>query len=228
MNENSPICTEEVVAPVSHKQPEVTPDFRAELSEKLRTPLNAIMGFAELLNMELVSTTSAPNVKHILTAARDLLKVIDQDLSGSTKSVKDSGSASAAFTNECNVLYIEDDLVNFTLVESILKYRPALKLMRAACGEVGVTLAQTHNPSLILLDLNLPDIHGAEVLRRLREQPATAEIPIVIVSADATPSQIERLLAAGAQNYLTKPLNIQTFLAVVDQITQRQIAPRAW
>jgi len=70
---------------------------------------------------------------------------------------------------------------------------------------------------MILLDLNLPDIHGSEVLRRLQSDTETAKIPVVVLSADATPSQIERLLSAGARNYLTKPFDIDPFLAVIDE-----------
>jgi CheY-like chemotaxis protein len=116
------------------------------------------------------------------------------------------------------VLYIEDDLVNFTLVERILEFRPALKLLHAARGEAGVELAQIHHPKLILLDLNLPDMHGSEVIERLQSDPSTAQVPVVVLSADATPSQIERLLTAGARNYLTKPFDIDPFLAVVDEM----------
>jgi CheY-like chemotaxis protein len=108
--------------------------------------------------------------------------------------------------------------VNFTLVERILEFRPALRLMHARSGGDGVELAQAHHPRLILLDLNLPDMHGSEVLRQLQRQPATAEVPVVVLSADATPSQIERLLTAGARNYLTKPFDIDPFLAVVDEM----------
>jgi CheY-like chemotaxis protein len=117
----------------------------------------------------------------------------------------------------CDVLYIEDDPVNFTLVERILEFRPALKLMHARTGESGVELALSTQPKLVLLDLNLPDMHGSEVLRQLQREPAAAKIPVVVLSADATPSQIERLLTAGARNYLTKPFDIDPFLAVVDE-----------
>jgi CheY-like chemotaxis protein len=117
-----------------------------------------------------------------------------------------------------DVLYIEDDPVNFTLVERILEFRPALTLMHARSGQSGVDLAQAHQPKLILLDLNLPDMHGSEVLRQLQREPATSKVPVVVLSADATPSQIERLLSAGARNYLTKPFDIDPFLAVVDEM----------
>jgi CheY-like chemotaxis protein len=81
-------------------------------------------------------------------------------------------------------------------------------------------MAKTQSPKLILLDLNLPDTHGADVLNVLHTTPETSEIPVVILSANAIPTQIERLLAAGARNYLTKPFDIDQFLAVVDEWTK--------
>ena len=192
--------------------------FRADLNQKLRAPLNAIIGFAELLSMRPGGSASKDaDVQHILKAARDLLGIITQELGdGSMDRFPPAAVAAAAAT--CDVLYIEDDPVNFTLVERILEFRPALKLMHARTGEDGVELAQAHQPKLILLDLNLPDMHGSEVLRQLQDQPATAKVPVVVLSADATPSQIERLLTAGARNYLTKPFDIDPFLAVVDDM----------
>jgi len=71
-----------------------------------------------------------------------------------------------------------------------------------------------------MLDLHLPDIGGGEVLRRLQADPKTAHLPVVVLSADATPGQIQRLLAAGASQYLTKPLDVTRFLEVVDQLLQ--------
>jgi CheY-like chemotaxis protein len=171
-------------------------EFRADLNQKLRAPLNAIIGFAELVamrpgNMELGEEGAAEQVPNQTETKPE---------------------------TSCDVLYIEDDPVNFMLVERILEFRPALKLLHARSGESGVELAQTHCPKLILLDLNLPDIHGSEVLRRLQIEPGTAKVPVVVLSADATPSQIERLLTAGARNYLTKPFDIDPFLAVVDEM----------
>ena len=116
----------------------------------------------------------------------------------------------------CQLLYIEDNLANLALIERILVHRPGVVLLAAMQGQVGLDLAREHQPDLILLDLHLPDLHGAEVLSRLRDDPATSAITDVIVSADATPGQIERLLAAGAQAYLTKPLDVHQFLAVLD------------
>jgi CheY-like chemotaxis protein len=191
--------------------------FRTELSQKLRTPLNAIIGFAKLLAMRPGIATKVPDVHHILKAAHDLLEIINRELDDPSLPPPKSESILVPRISY-DVLYIEDDLVNFTLVERILEFRPALKLLHAAQGEIGVELAQIHLPKLILLDLNLPDMHGSEVLRRLQSDPTTARVPVVVLSADATPSQIERLLKAGARNYLTKPFDLDPFLAVVDEM----------
>jgi CheY-like chemotaxis protein len=190
--------------------------FRAELNQKLRAPLNAIIGFAELLAMQSGAATKGADVQHILKAARDVLAIINEELGEGGPSIVRLETASSGAA--CDVLYIEDDPVNFTLVERILEFRPALKLMHARSGETGVELAVAHQPKLVLLDLNLPDMHGSEVLRQLQDEPATANVPVVVLSADATPSQIERLLTAGARNYLTKPFDIDPFLAVVDEM----------
>jgi CheY-like chemotaxis protein len=198
-------------------------DFRTELSQKLRTPLNAIIGFAELVAMRPGSATKDPDVQHILKAARDLLEVINRELADPNLPPP-LAEPSLVPPIACDVLYIEDDLVNFTLVERILEFRPALKLLHASRGEVGVGLAQIHHPKLILLDLNLPDMHGSEVIQKLQSDPSTAQVPVVVLSADATPSQIERLLAAGARNYLTKPFDIDPFLAVVDEMVSERLA----
>jgi CheY-like chemotaxis protein len=193
--------------------------FRGELNQKLRAPLNAIIGFAELLAMRPGgSATKDADVQHILRAARDLLGIINRELGEEAPGDRPERETTTTPTTACDVLYIEDDPVNFTLVERILEFRPTLTLMHARTGNDGVELAHTYRPRLILLDLNLPDMHGSEVLRRLQNQAQTASVPVVVLSADATPSQIERLLTAGARNYLTKPFDIDPFLAVVDEM----------
>jgi len=112
------------------------------------------------------------------------------------------------------ILYVEDNLANVRLVERVFQRRDDVEVIAAMQGRLGVALAREHRPALILLDLHMPDINGDEVLRQLREDPATASTPVVIVSADATPGQIERLLAEGATGYLTKPLDLQELLTV--------------
>jgi CheY-like chemotaxis protein len=115
------------------------------------------------------------------------------------------------------VLYIEDNLSNFRLVERVLELMPGTTLLSAIQGRLGLELASQHRPDVILLDLHLPDVPGEEVLRRLLAEPRTRQIPVIILSADATPGQIERLLAAGARAFLTKPIDVRRLLAVLDE-----------
>ena len=117
-----------------------------------------------------------------------------------------------------SVLYIEDNLSNLQLVERFLSRRPQVRLIPAMQGRLGFELAREHRPDLILLDVHLPDIGGEIVLKLLREDPITRDIGVVVISADATERQRRELLEAGALDYLTKPLNINSFLEKVDQV----------
>ncbi|MBW3552987.1 MAG: PAS domain S-box protein [Gemmatimonadetes bacterium] len=119
---------------------------------------------------------------------------------------------------EATILYIEDNPSNFKLVERVLGRRPGVRLLTAMQGGLGLELAREHKPDLILLDLHLPDIHGSEVMRRIREDGVISRTPVVIISADVTTNQVRQLLEAGAQAYLPKPLDIQEFLRVVEEI----------
>jgi signal transduction histidine kinase/response regulator RpfG family c-di-GMP phosphodiesterase len=114
------------------------------------------------------------------------------------------------------VLYVEDNRANYRLMERIVAHRKELRLIGAERGRAGLEMAGTHSPDLILLDLHLPDISGQEILDHLKDDPKTTGIPVVIVSADATPGQIDRLLASGADSYLTKPLDIASILSLFD------------
>lgn len=115
------------------------------------------------------------------------------------------------------VLHIEDNLANVELVERVLAQRPDVTVIPAMQGRMGVDLARRHHPALILLDLNLVDLPGVEVLQILRDDPVTADIPVAIVSADAMPRQVQRLLSSGAVAYLTKPIDIHRLLELVDE-----------
>jgi CheY-like chemotaxis protein len=127
------------------------------------------------------------------------------------------------------LLYIEDNLANLTLLQRILERRWKIKFLTAMDGPQGLALARKHRPDLILLDLYLPGMSGEEVLSRLREAKETARIPVFMISADATAGQAERLIAAGARAYLTKPLDIPTFLQAVEQalmaVSKRKTRP---
>jgi CheY-like chemotaxis protein len=116
------------------------------------------------------------------------------------------------------VLYIEDNAANLKLVQSILERRPSVRLVSATHGGLGIEMARVHQPDLALLDLNLPDIPGQEVLRKLQDDPETRNIPVVMISADATEGQARRLLEHGARAYLTKPIEVKQFLDTVDDV----------
>jgi len=116
------------------------------------------------------------------------------------------------------VLSIEDNPSNIQLVTRILSRRPAVHLLNAETGALGLRMAREFYPDLILLDLHLPDSDGEEVLERLAADPRTAAIPVVVVTANALAGKHEKLLAAGADAFLTKPLDVRAFLAVIDQL----------
>jgi CheY-like chemotaxis protein len=116
------------------------------------------------------------------------------------------------------ILYVEDNLSNLTLVQRILSRRPDIELIPSMQGGLALELARSHRPDLVLLDLHLPDMPGEEVLRQLRQASDCRGIPVVVVSADATQGQIDRLLGAGALAFITKPLEIKPFIKIVDDL----------
>lgn len=144
-----------------------------------------------------------------LPAAESPLKSLPRDHGSKLDDASASGGG--------KVLYIEDNLSNLTLVEQMLAEQSGIELLTAMQGGLGLDLARKHLPDLILLDLHLPDLRGHEVLARLRQDKRTREIPVVVISADATARQIQRLMAAGARSYLTKPLDIGEFFRVIDE-----------
>jgi PAS domain S-box-containing protein len=114
------------------------------------------------------------------------------------------------------VLYIEDNIGNVRLMERLFAHRPHVRLITSLQGSVGVELAQQHRPDLIVLDVHMPDLSGYEVFQRLLGDERTASIPVIMLSADASQEQIQRFTDAGARDYLTKPLDLQNFLAQLD------------
>jgi PAS domain S-box-containing protein len=113
------------------------------------------------------------------------------------------------------ILQIEDNASNLRLVERIVRRQPGLRIVGTGTGRSGIELARQRRPDLILLDVHLPDTTGHEVLRQLRAFPETRETPVVVLSADATRTQISRLMDSGAFGYVTKPLDVAVFLETV-------------
>jgi CheY-like chemotaxis protein len=126
------------------------------------------------------------------------------------------------FLNSRTLLYIEDNPSNLRLVTRILARRPAIQLLSAATGTLGLEMAFEHRPDLILLDLNLPGLNGDEVLAELRDDPRTAEIPVVMLTADNRSATRERMLAAGVRAFLTKPVEVRALLSVFDRFLELQ------
>jgi len=138
---------------------------------------------------------------------------------GHSDALPDETPATASVARH-TLLYIEDNLSNLQLIEAIIADQPGYELISAMQGQMGLDLARQHHPDLVLLDLHLPDVPGDHLLARLKADPATADIPVVMLSAVATKSEIKRLLEGGAKAYLTKPLDITLFLDTLNTILQ--------
>jgi PAS domain S-box-containing protein len=135
----------------------------------------------------------------------------------------ESVETQAPLAGQQTILYIEDNLSNLKLIERLFERRPQVRLLPTMQATQGIELARQHLPALILLDLHLPDMGGEEALRRLRADPLTRQIPVIVVSADATSGNTRRLLEAGASDYLTKPLDMTRFLDVIDATLRRTV-----
>jgi PAS domain S-box-containing protein len=117
-----------------------------------------------------------------------------------------------------SIVYIEDNLTNLRLLERLLEPLPHTRVIPAMHGTLGIELARQHQPDLILLDLHLPDLNGLEILQRLKRDPVTAPIPVIVLSADAAPSQLTRLESAGATSYLSKPIDLVLLRKAIEEL----------
>ena len=114
------------------------------------------------------------------------------------------------------LLYVEDNPANLKLVEQLIARRSDIRLSTAVNGTLGVEMARASQPDVILMDINLPGLSGIDALKVLREDPATASIPIVALSANAMPRDIEKGLEAGFFRYLTKPIKVKEFMETLN------------
>jgi PAS domain S-box-containing protein len=144
-------------------------------------------------------------------------------------------NAAAAINNESPVpisaplytlLYVEDNQANMKLVEQIIARRPDIRLLTAVNGPLGVEVARTAQPTVILMDINLPGISGLRAMQILREDPSTAHIPVIAISANANPRDIEMSLAKGFFRYLTKPIKIKEFTDTLNAALELREAKR--
>jgi CheY-like chemotaxis protein/HPt (histidine-containing phosphotransfer) domain-containing protein len=166
---------------------------------------------AELLEEDL--RAARPRVAR----ARERLDTIAALLGGLDLEANRATALRAPGPAQRTVLHVEDNPVNVALVERALARRPGVRLLSATAADAGLRLAGETRPDLILLDLNLPDGSGRELLRRLRSEPETRDVPVVVVSGH-TPERIAGSLnGLGVREYLTKPLDIGRLLELVDE-----------
>ena len=145
---------------------------------------------------------------------------------GSLVAVSEPPAPSIA-VNRVRLLYIEDNASNIQVVHLLLaKCRPQWELLSATDGSEGLERARREVPDLILLDLQLPGLPGDRVLTELRRDPMTSEVPVIVLSADATPHSRTRLLAEGASDYLTKPFQVDGLLSQLDHFLFASAARR--
>lgn len=128
-----------------------------------------------------------------------------------------AGGLPGAGPSGATILYIEDNLSNFQLLEEVLATWPDVRLLPAMQGRIGLELARRHQPDLILLDLDLPDMSGRALLERLRGDPQTADVAVIVITADASSGLHDHMIDAGANAFLTKPLDIEAFMNALEQ-----------
>ena len=164
-----------------------------------------------------------------LPRAPDLVHIPAPGLAPASPTARPHGAAGASIS----VLYIEDNPANVEVVSRFLRSKPNITLRSESLGRAGIESATRDIPDIILLDLHLPYINGEQVLSELNAERATATIPVVVLSADASRGVIRRLLASGALAYLTKPVDLaelgtllDTFAAARAQDQQPQPAVR--
>jgi PAS domain-containing protein/ActR/RegA family two-component response regulator len=211
--------------------------FMARMSHELRTPLNAILGFSQLLLADDDAGDAAARRQKfakIQAAGQQLLSLVDGllDLPGSgaaDTSAAPPGAPTSAETApqatratdaaaRARVLYIEDNAVNMMIVSELLTQRAQYEFYGATDGSSGVAMARSLQPALVLVDMQLPDFDGIEVLRRLRADPATAHLTCVALSANAMPEDVQRARDAGFVDYWTKPIDLTDFTKAVDRL----------
>lgn len=121
------------------------------------------------------------------------------------------------------ILVVEDNERNRKLVRTILEFR-GYEVVECEDGEPSLALAKSHRPALVLMDIQLPKMNGIEALARLRADPETAAIPVVAVTASVTPGERERVIAAGFHSYISKPIDVASFGAMVDRLLGKAVA----
>ena len=167
------------------------------------------------------ATAGLDRVEALARALEAALKEGDDDDVARTLDVLRAELDAVGAQPRGTVLCIEDDPTSRLLVERVVARRPRMILATAATGEEGLAHAFENPPDVVLLDLRLPDLSGDEVLRRLKGRPETARSRVIVLSAEAHSLRRDELLAAGADDYLTKPIDIGRLLEILDEAADR-------
>jgi CheY-like chemotaxis protein len=152
-----------------------------------------------------------------------LLPRADAAPAGNASAAPEPARAAGRRERVGQLLYIEDNPINVMLVEEVISSRSGMAIASEPNGESGVARARSLRPDLVLVDMQLPDFDGFEVLRRLRAAPETAATPCIAVSANAMPEDIQRALEAGFAEYWTKPINFGAFLQSLETLLRERM-----
>ncbi|MCK7494893.1 MAG: response regulator [Comamonadaceae bacterium] len=199
--------------------------FLARHGHRMRTQLQTMLGYAHLLARDpavQLSASAASRVARLDAAARELLTLVDGSLSGgATKDPAAPCAPAPAAPPQAGpriVVYVEDNAVNAEMMVALLEARAPLRVEIAADGASGIETVRRLRPALLLLDLQLPDIDGFEVWRRLREDPACADLPCLAVSANAGEAETRAARDAGMTGLLAKPVEADRLLESIDRL----------
>ena len=118
------------------------------------------------------------------------------------------------------ILIVEDNEMNMELVRDVLQVK-GYETIEAVTGSDGVRLAKERRPDVVLMDIQLPDIDGVTALGQIRQDAGTSRIPVIAVSASVMPDEQQRIVASGFDAFITKPINVKDFLAVVERFARK-------
>ena len=173
--------------------------------------------------IDVTSTLGVGSVFRIELAACDS---IEPQLRGYADQVRPRMHAVQKQLTRKTLLYVEDNPANLKLVTELIRLRADLDLLSASDAYRGIELARLHMPHVILMDINLPGMDGIEATRKLRDDPKTARIPVIAITASAMPGDVKKGLAAGFFRYITKPIDINTFTEAIDRALEREAERR--
>lgn len=169
-----------------------------------------------------VGVVSTPGEGATFTVTLPAHHGVDEGEAPPAREVRPAQDPLSGLGGAAMLLYIEDNEPNVHVVEHLLTLRPGWRMIHAALGGLGIELARAHRPDLVLLDLHLPDLAGRDVLRSLKRRDDTKDIPVAVLTADASSGLERTLLDAGAETFLTKPLDVDLVLALLDDVARRR------